>query len=115
MSDAPVLGGLHRMEDFDSADDFTKKHTPFIDAERDGDTVTVSVAVGHYVPHPNTPDHFFEYIELLASHVPIARFDLSAVAVDPKVSAVLHLDPDTTLTAIASCNLHGVWAAEITV
>ena len=86
MSDAPVLGGFHRMEDFDTADDFTKKHTPFIDAVRDGDTVTVTVAVGHYVPHPNTPDHFIDYIELLANHVPIARFDLSAVAVDPKVT-----------------------------
>ena len=77
MSDAPVLGGFHRMEDFETADDFTKKHTPFIDATRDGDTVTVRVAVGHYVAHPNTADHFIDYIELLANHVPIARFDLS--------------------------------------
>jgi superoxide reductase len=115
MSDAPVLGGFHRMEDFDTADDFTKKHTPFIDAQREGDTVTVAVAVGHYVPHPNTPDHFIDYIELLANHVPIARFDLSPVAVDPKVTVVLHLDPETKLMAIASCNLHGVWAAETTV
>ncbi|NTU71982.1 MAG: hypothetical protein HGB10_09230 [Coriobacteriia bacterium] len=115
MSDAPVLGGFHRMEDFDTADDFTKKHTPFIDAARDGDTVNVTVAVGHYVGHPNTADHFINYIELLANHVPIARFDLSAVAVDPKVQVTLHLDPDTKLMAVASCNLHGVWTAETTV
>jgi superoxide reductase len=115
MSDAPVLGGLHRMEDFETADDFTKKHTPFIDASRDGNTVTVTVTVGHYVPHPNTPDHFIDYIELRADQVPIARYDLSAVAVEPKVSVVLHLDPETTLMALESCNLHGVWAAEITV
>lgn len=115
MSDAPVLGGLHRMEDFDTADDFAKKHTPFIDATRDGDTVTVTVAVGHYVSHPNAVDHFIEYIELQVGGVAIARFDFSAVAVDPKVTAVLHLDPETKLTAIESCNLHGVWAADITV
>jgi len=115
MSDAPVLGGFHRMEDFETADDFTKKHTPFIDAARDGDAVTVTVSVGHYVAHPNTADHFINYIELLANHVPIARFDLSAVAVDPKVTAVLRLDAGTKLMAVASCNMHGVWAAETTV
>ena len=41
MSDAPVLSGFHRMEDFETADDFTKKHTPHIEASRDGDAVTV--------------------------------------------------------------------------
>jgi superoxide reductase len=115
MSDAPVLGGLHRMEDFETADDFTKKHTPFIDAVRDGDTVTVTVAVGHYVAHPNSADHYIEFIELLVGGAPIARFDFSAVAIDPRVTVVLHLDPETVLTAIESCNLHGVWAAELTV
>jgi len=115
MSDAPVLSGFHRMEDLATADDFTKKHTPFIDASRDGDTVTVSVSVGHYVSHPNTPDHFIDSIEILVNAVPIVRFDLSAVAVDPNVTAVLHLDPDTNLVATASCNLHGVWTSETTV
>jgi len=115
MSDAPVLGGLHRMEDFATADDFTKKHTPYVEAQRDGENVTVTVAVGHYVPHPNTADHFIEYIELLANDVPIARFDMSALAVDPKVTVHLKLDPETKLTALESCNLHGVWAADQTV
>jgi superoxide reductase len=115
MSDAPVLGGLHRMADLATADDFTKKHTPYIEAVRDGEIVTVTVAVGYYVPHPNTPDHFIEYIELHANDVPIARFDFSAVAVSPKVTATLNLDPETKVTALESCNLHGVWAAETTV
>ena len=115
MSDAPVLGGIHSMEDFATADDFTKKHTPYIEAVRDGDVVTVTVTVGHYVSHPNTPDHFIQCVELLADHVPIARFDFSAVAVTPKVTATLNLDSETKLVATESCNLHGVWAAEITV
>ena len=115
MSDAPVLGGLHRMENLDTADDFTKKHTPHIEAVRDGETVIVTVAVGYYVSHPNTPDHFIEYIELHANGAPIARFDFSAVAVSPNVTATLTLDPETKLMALESCNLHGIWAAEITV
>jgi desulfoferrodoxin-like iron-binding protein len=115
MSDAPVLGGIHRMEDFDTADDYTKKHTPYIGCAREGDACIVDVAVGHYVPHPNMPDHFFEYIELCVDDACVARFDFSAVAVSPKVTATLNLDPGTKLTARASCNLHGVWASEITV
>ena len=115
MSDAPVLGGIHRMEDLDTADDFTKKHTPHIDCRREGGECIVDVAVGHYVAHPNMPDHFFEYIELLANGIPVERFDFSAVAVSPKVTATLNLDEGTKLTALASCNLHGVWAADITV
>jgi superoxide reductase len=115
MSEAPVLGGLHRMDDLGTADDFTKKHTPHIDATRDGETVTVTASVGHYVPHPNTADHFIEWIELLVGECAVARFDFSAVAVTPKVTATLTLDPETTLTANASCNLHGVWTAETTV
>lgn len=114
MSDAPVLGGIHRMEDFDTADDYTKKHTPYIACTRDGDACTVEVAVGHYVAHPNMPDHFFEYLELHANGACLARFDLSAVAVSPKVTATLNVDPGTTLVARASCNLHGVWEAETT-
>ena len=32
-----------------------------------------------------------------------------------KVTVQLKLDPETKLMAIASCNIHGVWAAEQTV
>ncbi len=114
MSDAPALGGIHHMEDLNTADDFVKKHTPYIHAIREGDRVTVTVAVGHYVSHPNMPDHFIEWIELLANDAPVARFDFSAVVAEPKVIALLNLDPGTKLAALASCNLHGVWAAETT-
>jgi superoxide reductase len=115
MSDAPVLGGIHRMEDINTADDFTKKHTPYIEAVRDGNTVTVTVEVGHYVGHPNTADHFIEYIDLVVDHAPVARFSFTAIATSPKVTATLNLDPETVLVARESCNLHGIWEAEITV
>lgn len=114
MSDAPVLGGIHRMENLDTADDFTKKHTPYVECTREGDVCVVEMAVGHYAPHPNLPDHFFEYFDLYANGVSIARYSLSAVAVSPRITATLTLDPGTKLTVLASCNLHGVWAADIT-
>lgn len=112
MSDAPILSGVNKITDLDSAGDFEKKHTPFIECRREGDRVQVTVKVGHYVAHPNQPDHFIEWITVHAAGAPIARFDLSAVAVDPVVTCVLNVDAGTPLQAVESCNLHGIWVAE---
>ena len=115
MSDAPILGPMNRVRDIEAADDFQKKHTPYMSAERSGDTVKVTVKVGQYVPHPNQPDHFIEWVMLYVGDSPIARFDFSPVAVDPEVTSVVRLEPGTMLTAVEHCNLHGLWAADITV
>ncbi len=113
MSDAPVLAGIQTVGDLEAAGDFEKKHTPFIEATREGDTVVVGVTVGHWVSHPNLPDHFIEYIEIRVAGATVARFDFAAVAAHPKVTCVLAVEPGTALTAIESCNLHGLWAAEM--
>lgn len=103
----PVL--FTRVTDFDGADDFTKKHTPFLTAERNGEKVTLSIEVGHEVPHPNQTDHFIMFIELHAFDVPIARFDFCPGVSDPKVTVQCTLPEGTVVTAIEQCNLHGVW------
>ena len=115
MSDAPILAPVNHIVDLDTADDFQKKHTPYLAVEPLDGKYLVTVTVGHYVSHPNLPDHFIEWIMLYADDAPIARFDLSAVAVDPRVTVVVAVDPGTTLKAIESCNLHGLWAAAVTV
>jgi superoxide reductase len=115
MSDAPVLGPVNHVTDLDAAGDFEKKHTPNISATREGDLTTILVQVGHYVAHPNQPDHFIEWIELRVGDAPIARFDMAAVAVEPTISCVARLDSGTVVTAIECCNLHGLWAATTTV
>jgi len=112
MSDAPVLAGINKIEDLEAAGDFEKKHTPYIECDRQGDRVHVTVKVGHWVSHPNQPDHYIEWIEVHAAGAPVARFDLSAVAVDPAVTCVLNVAPGTPLSAMESCNLHGLWVAE---
>lgn len=114
MSDAPILSGVNAVTDLDAAGDFEKKHTPYIEAVREGDRVVVTVKVGHYVAHPNQPDHFIEWIAVHAAGAPVARFDLSAVAVEPVVTCTLAVDAGTPLAAMESCNLHGVWVAETT-
>ena len=101
--------------DFEGADDFAKKHTPYLAFERDGGNVTINVEVGHEVPHPNQLDHFITYVELWAFDVPIARFDFVPSVSWPKVSVTCTLPAGTTVTAIEHCNLHGVWAYEAAV
>jgi desulfoferrodoxin-like iron-binding protein len=115
MSDVPALGGVHRVEDLDTADDFSKKHIPYVSVDNSDGTVSVTVEVGHYVGHPNVPDHWIEYIEIHANGAPIATYVFAAGVVAPRVVAVAALDPGTKIMATARCNLHGLWAAETTV
>lgn len=115
MNESPILGGVHRVENIDTADDFSKKHVPFVAFERDGDVVTITVEVGHYVAHPNAPDHWIDMIEIRANDAPIVACDFAAGVVAPKVSAVATLDPGTPVTVFERCNLHGLWAAEAVV
>lgn len=112
MSDAPILSPINLVSDLAGAGDFEKKHTPHIDARRTGETVTVTITVGHEVPHPNQPDHYITWIELAVGDSPVARFDLSPVTTDPVVSVVLRAAPGTPVRALSHCNLHGLWAAE---
>jgi superoxide reductase len=110
MSDAPILNPLTAVDDYAGADDFVKKHTPLIEVTGAGDKRLVTITVGKDVPHPNLPDHFIAWICLRANGNPIARFELSPVASDPKVSVVVAVDPGTELTAVEYCNLHGLFS-----
>ena len=115
MNESPILGGIHRADDIEAADDFSKKHVPFIAAARDGDKVTITVEVGHYVAHPNLPDHWIDYVEIYAEMAPIATYNFAAGVVAPTVTAVAALNAGTKVMVSARCNLHGIWVAETTV
>ena len=112
MNESPILGGVHTVENLDTADDFSKKHVPFITFLREGDAVTITVEVGHYVSHPNMPDHWIDLIEITANGAPIATYNFAAGVVAPKVTAMAMLDAGTKVTVWGRCNLHGLWAAE---
>ena len=115
MNESPVLGGIHSVADINAADDFSKKHVPYVAVEREGDWVTITVDVGHCVAHPNLPDHWIEFISVLANGAPIVTVDFAAGVVAPTVVTKAMLDPGTKVTALERCNLHGVWATEVTV
>jgi len=115
MTDAPILGPVNHVADLAAATDFEKKHTPHIDVSVSDNVTTLTVTVGWGVPHPNEPDHYITWIEILAGDAPIARFELSPVATGPVVSVVVDLPKGTVVRAIEHCNLHGLWAAEATI
>lgn len=114
MSDAPIFGPVNRVADIEAASDFEKKHTPYIECERQGEQLVVRVKVGHYVTHPNQPDHFIQWIDVHADGAPVARFEGAAVAVEPVVTCVLNVEPGVSIGAVENCNLHGLWGAEVT-
>lgn len=114
MSDAPILGPLNLVTDFAAAGDFEKKHTPYIVAEQINSGYRLTVTVGHEVPHPNQPDHWISWIELQIGDAPVARFDLAPMVATSVVSAILDVEPGTVVRAVEHCNLHGLWAYEVT-
>jgi superoxide reductase len=111
MSDVPAVT---LVADFAAADDYAKKHTPFITLETQGDKVLVNVEVGHEVPHPNGPDHYITFIELYAGMAPIARLELFPAVTHPRFCVPVTLPAGTVLRAVEHCNLHGLWAYEVT-
>ncbi len=114
MPEAPILGSINMVADLSAASDFEKKHTPHIEVSSETGITLVSITVGWDVPHPNQPDHYITWIEIFAGEAPVARFELSPVVTAPTVSIVVDLDPGTVLRAVQHCNLHGLWAAEVT-
>jgi superoxide reductase len=112
MADAPVVNVV---KDFAAADDFAKKHAPYMTLEPVGTATLVRVEVGHEVPHPNGTDHYITTIELYAGMTPIARFDLSPQVTSPSVCVIVDLPTGTVLRAVEHCNLHGWWAYDVTV
>lgn len=114
MADAPILGPVNHVADLSAAGDFEKKHTPHIEIKHAEGATVVEITVGWDVPHPNQPDHYIAWIDLAADGAPIARFDLSPVVTTPVVSLAVDLPAGTVLRAVEHCNLHGLWAAEVT-
>lgn len=113
MSEAPILKGINRVADIAAASDFENKHTPSVECARVDDRVRVSVKMGHGVPHPNEAGHFIEWIDVLVNDVPVERCSFAAVASDPVAECLLNIDAGDKITAVASCNLHGLWAWDV--
>jgi superoxide reductase len=115
---------------FQSADWKKEKHVPVIgapEAVKKGDAVTVSVAVGKEIAHPNTTEHHISWIEVYfhpdGEKFPcqIGRFDFlahgasvngpntSTVFTQPDVTLSFRTEKPGTVIAASLCNIHGLW------
>ena len=121
---------MSEMKDlFKSADWKQEKHVPAIDiAEaKAGEEVSISVAVGKEIAHPNTTEHHICWIAVYfqpeGSKVPyqIGSFDFSAhgasaegpntstVYTVPSVNVKIKTEKPGTVLASSYCNIHGLW------
>lgn len=78
-----------------------EKHVPVI--EKSGDTITVKVGS---VAHPMVPEHYIEFIELLADGQVYRKYLKPG---DPP-AATFKVTAES-LVAREYCNLHGLWKA----
>ena len=92
-----------------------RKHTPVVEAPKEvksGEWFDVRVIVGKDIAHPNTKEHWIEYVELWAGDFLVARADLQPERAASEVVFRVRLEEPVGLKAYAYCNLHGLWQSE---
>ncbi len=92
-----------------------RKHTPVVEAPesvKPGEWFDVKVTVGKDIAHPNTREHWIEYVELWAGDFLVARADFQSERAASEVTFRVKLEETSTLKAYAYCNLHGLWQSE---
>lgn len=90
----------HKIEG--TSDGATEKHVPVIEKTAEGIKVTVGS-----VPHPMTPEHWIEWIEILADGRSYKKF----LNPEDKPEATFCIQADN-IVAREYCNLHGLWKNE---
>lgn len=92
-----------------------RKHTPVVEAPanvKKGEWFEVKVTVGKDIAHPNTKEHWIEFISLWAGDFRVARVDFEPERAASEVVFKVKLEKTTALKAFAYCNLHGLWQSE---
>lgn len=107
----------HEVADPDHMSDMEKKHTPVIHVQETGEAGLrdVTVVVGELMRHPNEPAHFIQWIELWADDRFIARYDMSPVLAEPRITARVSVGAASEIRALGHCNIHGTWLASASV
>jgi superoxide reductase len=113
-----------------SADWKKEKHVPVIEVQqavKKGEPVSVTIAVGKEIAHPNTAEHHIGWIELCflpngeKFAYQIGRMEFNAhgasaqgtnagtVFTAPIAVFTLKTDKPGSLVAVSYCNIHGLW------
>ena len=128
---------MAKIGEFVRTDDFkNEKHVPVIELPaqiKAGEPFGVTVTVGKQIPHPNTTEHFIEWISLYFKagddpnvyHLGKSDFVAHGASVkgpnkgpaytNPTACFNVKLEKGGTLFAVSHCNIHGLWesAAEV--
>lgn len=93
-----------------------EKHAPIItlpDKMEPHKPAVVKVNVGGG-KHPNENGHHIQWVELRMNDLYIGRAEFSPVVMAPEVEfTVMCPGHDTTISAVARCNLHGLWETKV--
>jgi superoxide reductase len=113
-----------------TADWKQEKHVPVVDMPdkvKKGEFFKITVTVGKEIPHPNKTEHHIAWVSVFfhpsGEKFPysIGRFeftshgasvqgsDTSTVYTHPEVSLSFKTDKPGMVSAIAYCNIHGLW------
>lgn len=91
-----------------------EKHVPDIALSDSALGTVVTIQVGKEVVHPTTKEHHIEWVQLFGEtqenkFVQIAVLTFGKGTAFPRGSVVIKKEDYKSLTALAYCNLHGVW------
>lgn len=113
-----------------TADFKTEKHVPVIEAPasvKAGEPFMLTVSVGKDIPHPNTTEHFINWIAVYfkadegGAVTELGKFEFTAHGEsvlgankggsysDPCGTVKLRLAKSGTILAVSYCNIHGLW------
>ena len=104
---------IQKAKDKNNLTGFEQEHLPWIltpDFIKKGEEFKVMVKIGE-VDHPMTDEHYIKYIQLCVNGKTIECRNLKLPS-RSETEFKISLEKDSTITARAECNLHGVWEAE---
>jgi superoxide reductase len=96
-----------------------EKHVPDLALSASDIGTVVTIQVGQSVLHPTTKEHYIEWVQVFGEtqegkFVQIAVLNFGKGTAFPRGSVVIKKEDYKSLTAIAYCNLHGVWENSLT-
>ncbi len=94
-----------------------EKHVPLIEIGKgkgEGGTDIVHVVVGKETPHPNTVEHHIAWIELFGVKrdgqvINLGRAAFAPSYTNPNVRFQVPVAEFKAFSALAYCNIHGLW------
>jgi len=126
---------MAKFGDFIKTEDFKKeKHVPVIEIPTDikaNEPFDILVSVGKEIPHPNTTEHFIQWISLYykpegepfmyslgksyfeAHGASTKGANKGPAYVNPSAVFNVKLEKPGLLIAMESCNIHGIWESSV--